>query len=99
MIAAVILGAACFSTFSVLIARTLRSRERVTGIGQVLTMPLCFASNAICPINIMPGWLQVIARVNPLSYMLEGWHHRAGHVPGHRARQPVELHGECATGW
>ncbi|HEX6799957.1 MAG TPA: ABC transporter permease, partial [Ktedonobacterales bacterium] len=41
------------------------------GIGQVLTMPLFFASNAIYPITIMPGWLQVIARGNPLSYTVD----------------------------
>ncbi len=68
VVAIVMLGAACFSTFSVLIACTMRSRERVMGIGQVLTMPLFFASNAIYPIAIMPPWLQAIAHVNPLTY-------------------------------
>jgi ABC-2 type transport system permease protein len=72
VVAIVMLGAACFSTFSVLIACTLRSRERVMGIGQVLTMPLFFASNAIYPIAIMPVWLRVIARVNPLTYEVDG---------------------------
>ena len=37
-----------------------------------LTMPLFFASNAIYPITIMPGWLQVIAHVNPLTYLVDG---------------------------
>ena len=41
------------------------------GIGQVMTMPLFFASNAIYPIAIMPGWLQVISRVNPLTYEVD----------------------------
>lgn len=68
----VILGAACFSTFSVIIACLLRTRERVMGIGQLLTMPLFFASNAIYPIAIMPPWLQVIAHINPLSYEVDG---------------------------
>jgi ABC-2 type transport system permease protein len=67
----VMLGAACFSTFSILIACLLRSRERVMGIGQVLTMPLFFASNAIYQITLMPSWLQVVARLNPLSYMVD----------------------------
>jgi ABC-2 type transport system permease protein len=31
-------------------------------------MPLFFASNALYPIEMMPGWLQVISRVNPLTY-------------------------------
>ena len=47
----VILGAACFSTFSLIIACVVKTRERFMGIGQVLTMPLFFASNAIYPIS------------------------------------------------
>ncbi len=41
------------------------------GIGQLLTMPLFFASNAIYPISIMPGWLKVIAHINPLTYQVD----------------------------
>ncbi len=67
----VILGAALFSTFSLIIACLVRTRERFMGIGQVLTMPLFFASNAIYPVSIMPEWLQVIARINPLSYQVD----------------------------
>ncbi len=67
----VIMGGACFSTFSLIIACLLKTRDRVMGIGQVLTMPLFFASNAIYPINIMPAWLQVIAHINPLSYAVD----------------------------
>jgi ABC-2 type transport system permease protein len=67
----VILGAACFSTFSLIIACLVKTRERFMGIGQVLTMPLFFASNAIYPVAVMPGWLQVIARSNPLSYEVD----------------------------
>lgn len=41
------------------------------GIGQVLTMPLFFASNAIYPLAMMPRWLQPIARANPLTYVVD----------------------------
>jgi ABC-2 type transport system permease protein len=34
-------------------------------------MPLFFASNAIYPISIMPGWLQAISQVNPLTYEVD----------------------------
>jgi ABC-2 type transport system permease protein len=68
----VMFGAACFSTFSMIIACLLKTRDRVMGIGQVLTMPLFFASNAIYPITIMPTWLQVIAHGNPLTYVVDG---------------------------
>ncbi len=68
----VLVGAALFSTFSLVIATIVKTRERFMGIGQVLTMPLFFASNAIYPISIMPAWLQAIARVNPLTYEVDG---------------------------
>ncbi len=31
-------------------------------------MPLFFSSNALYPEQLMPGWLQAISKVNPLSY-------------------------------
>jgi ABC-2 type transport system permease protein len=34
-------------------------------------MPLFFASNAIYPIEMMPHWLQVLARGNPLTYLVD----------------------------
>ncbi len=67
----VVLGSALFSSFSLVIACLVKTRERFMGVGQVLTMPLFFASNAIYPIAIMPQWLQVIARVNPLTYEVD----------------------------
>ncbi len=67
----VLLGAAFFSTFSLIIACLVKTRERFMGIGQVLTMPLFFASNSIYPISIMPAWLQVVSKVNPLTYEVD----------------------------
>jgi ABC-2 type transport system permease protein len=71
VVAAVMLGAAFFSTFSLVIACLVKTRERFMGIGQILTMPLFFASNAIYPISIMPRWLQVISHGNPLTYQVD----------------------------
>jgi len=68
---AVMLGAACFSVFSLIIACLVKTRERFMGIGQLLTMPLFFASNAIYPVSMMPGWLQAVAHVNPLTYEVD----------------------------
>ena len=66
------LGASFFAGLSMIIASIVKTRERFMGIGQVITLPLFFASNAIYPIDIMPKWLQVAAKINPLSYMVEG---------------------------
>lgn len=69
--AAVFLGSCIFSTFSLLIACIVKTRERFMGIGQVLTMPLFFASNAIYPLVLMPDWLKTIAHFNPLTYLVD----------------------------
>lgn len=71
VVAVVVLGAALFATFSLIIACLVKTRERFMGIGQLLTMPLFFASNAIYPIGLMPEWLRVVSRVNPLSYEVD----------------------------
>lgn len=68
----VALGAALFATLSLIIACLVKTRERFMGIGQLLTMPIFFASNAIYPINLMPNWLKAISSANPLTYEVDG---------------------------
>jgi ABC-2 type transport system permease protein len=67
----IVLGAAFFSTLSLTIAGIVLSRDRLMGIGQAITMPLFFASNALYPIGVMPVWLQVLSTINPLRYEID----------------------------
>jgi ABC-2 type transport system permease protein len=69
--AAIMLGSALFSTLSLIIACIVKTRERFMGIGQVLTMPIFFASNAIYPLSLMPRWLSAVSHVNPLTYEVD----------------------------
>jgi ABC-2 type transport system permease protein len=71
VLASVMLGSGIFATFSLIIACIVRTRERFMGIGQLMTMPMFFASNAIYPLDIMPPWLRVIAQINPLTYLID----------------------------
>src|SRR5450755_4534201 len=71
VLASVMLGSGIFATFSLIIACIVKTRERFMGIAQLLTMPMFFASNAIYPLDIMPGWLRVIAQINPLTYLID----------------------------
>lgn len=71
VVVALMLGSAFFCCLSITIAGIVLSRDRLMGIGQAITMPLFFASNALYPVELMPGWLQVINHVNPLSYEVE----------------------------
>ena len=61
-----------FACLSMILASIVRTRERFMGIGQLVMMPLFFASSALYPLAIMPAWLQVVARVNPLTYEVHG---------------------------
>ena len=67
----VILLGMTFASLSLTIASFFKTRERVMGIGQALTMPLFFASSAIYPISVMPTWIKAIATINPLSYIVD----------------------------
>jgi len=67
----VILAATLFSTFSLVVACIVKTRERFMGVGQVLTMPLFFASSAIYPTDIMPPWLRILSRLNPLTFVVD----------------------------
>jgi ABC-2 type transport system permease protein len=67
----VILGASFFAGLSLVLASLMRTRERMMGIGQLITMPLFFSSNALYPISVMPTWLKVVAILNPMSYLVD----------------------------
>jgi ABC-2 type transport system permease protein len=64
----VVLIAAVAASISILVATIFRTRERVMGFGQLLTLPLFFTSNALYPLEMMPRYLQWVARINPLTY-------------------------------
>ena len=69
--AVIFIGSALFSTLSLIIACIVKTRERFMGIGQVMTMPIFFASNAIYPLSLMPDWLKAVSHVNPLTYEVD----------------------------
>jgi ABC-2 type transport system permease protein len=69
--AILVLGSAFFACLSMSIAGVALARDRLMGIGQAITMPLFFSSSALYPTKVMPGWLQAISKVNPLTYEVE----------------------------
>ena len=68
----VVLGSGFFACLSMSIAGIVLTRDRLMGIGQAITMPLFFTSSALYPISVMPGWLQPVSRINPLTYEVNG---------------------------
>ena len=66
-----VMGSAFFACLSMSIAGIALARDRLMGIGQAITMPLFFSSSALYPTKVMPGWLQAVSKVNPLTYEVE----------------------------
>ena len=64
----------CVGLSSLFIAINIRSSriETPMAVVNLLNLPLTFASSAFFPIDRMPGWLQALANVNPLSYTING---------------------------
>lgn len=70
-LASVGLCATLLSAVSMVMASAVRSREQFMGIGQLVTLPLLFASSALYSVSVMPAWLRVLAHANPLTYEVE----------------------------
>jgi ABC-2 type transport system permease protein len=85
----VVLFAMCFAGLSMLLASYLKAREKMMGVGQAITMPLFFASNAIYPISLMPRWLQLVSFANPLSYVVDAM--RAMMLTGDYSGLPADM--------
>ncbi len=66
--AVVVLGSTFFACLSMTLAGLVRNRDRLMGIGQAITMPLFFGSNALYPVDVMPDWVRWLSTVNPLTY-------------------------------
>lgn len=56
------------SSLGILIASRMRSQQGFQMIIMILIMPLIFLSGIFFPVNNVPQWLEVISKINPLTY-------------------------------
>ncbi|HEX7591374.1 MAG TPA: ABC transporter permease [Candidatus Limnocylindrales bacterium] len=68
----VFLGAGAFLALGFMLASFLKTEEQATGVVQVVQMPLMFLSGIFFPFTFMPGFLQSVARLLPLTYLGDG---------------------------
>ncbi len=64
----VILFSLGFSGISVVVAATAKSQETFWGIVNFLGMPLFMLSPALFPLELVPDWLAIVAKLNPVTY-------------------------------
>ena len=63
--------AASFVAVGIAFASVIREVETFQLVMNFVIMPLFFLSNALFPLDKMPGWLRVVASANPLSYGID----------------------------
>jgi len=68
IMAIVILFSLGFSGISVSVAATAKSQETFWGMINFLGMPLFMISPALFPLELLPEWLAIAAKLNPVTY-------------------------------
>ncbi|MDQ3660784.1 MAG: ABC transporter permease [Actinomycetota bacterium] len=70
LIAAALLTMSVTSAFSAL-AYAVPQHGTFFAVVGFISLPLLFMSNAFVPLDAMPSWMMVVARINPLTYAIE----------------------------
>ena len=81
MVGVAVLFSLWFTAFSNVLALVTRDQESTIIGANLLVFPLLFVSSAFLPVESLPGWMQVVARLNPITYgvdatrtlMVDGW--------------------------
>jgi len=67
-----VIGPFLFVSLGMLVGTASNSPESAAVVGNLVTFPMMFLSGTFFPISLMPAWLQTIAHVFPLFYVVEG---------------------------
>ena len=63
------------SAFGVLVAVTIKQAQTFTWVMQMVVFPMFFLSGALYPVAGLPAWLEVLNRINPLTYAVDPMRH------------------------
>jgi ABC-2 type transport system permease protein len=58
-----------WSGISLFVALTTKSSQTTLSVGLLTTFPLLFLSASVMPLQLLPGWVQQVAKVNPFTYI------------------------------
>jgi len=72
LVVMLILGIFSFVGLGILISAMVEEQETAMTIMMTVTFPMLFLSGAFFPLQQMPGFMQAISKVVPLTYVVEG---------------------------
>jgi len=75
LIGELLLLAFTITAFGVMMAARITQFQAFMALTQMLVMPLFFLSGALYPLSGLPGWLSVLTRIDPLTYVVGPMRH------------------------
>jgi ABC-2 type transport system permease protein len=99
-LALLVLLAFAGTAFGVLVAVTIKQAQSFTWVMQLVVFPMVFLSGALYPVAGLPAWLELLNRINPLTYAVDAMRHLVfGHLDvSETARQTLDP-GVTWFGW
>jgi ABC-2 type transport system permease protein len=71
LLALLFLGAFMLTAMGVLLSSRIKQIQAAMPASQLIIMPMMFLSGALFPMANLPGWLAVLTKVNPLTYVVQ----------------------------
>jgi ABC-2 type transport system permease protein len=71
VLATLFLAAFALSAFGVMLAIRLTQPTTFNAVVQMIAMPLLALSGGMFPLSGLPGWLQLLTRLDPLTYAVD----------------------------
>jgi ABC-2 type transport system permease protein len=75
LIGCLFLGSLLLTAIGVLMSTRIKTIQAAMPVSQLLIMPMMFLSGSLFPIAGLPGWLAVLTRLNPLTYVVQPMRH------------------------
>jgi ABC-2 type transport system permease protein len=89
LVGELLLLAFTLTAFGVMMAARIKQIQAFMAVTQLFVLPLFFLSGALYPLNGLPGWLTVLTRIDPLTYVVNPMRHA---VFDHLPVSPLAVH-------
>lgn len=66
-----LVGTLAFLSIGMVVGAIAKTSEGASGLGNLIVMPMAFASGSFFPLDQSPVWLQTISKISPLTYINE----------------------------
>jgi ABC-2 type transport system permease protein len=88
------------TAFGVMMAARIKQIQAFMALTQLFVLPLFFLSGALYPLNGLPGWLTVLTRIDPLTYIVDPMRHAVfSHLSISPLAQEALSPGVTWAGW